>query len=181
MEKCGSLGDRYCTTRTFFSSRSSFHENVGSNCIALDKKLTNWTHRLVESDNTNVGFISHESRQPQPSPRQKKNREARWSRLQMSPAPNRQNCPLVRPRTSNSNYSMRPMRSSCWRTALGKSEAWKREATPETRTATHFHSHLKTCCTVAVICGFSRDLQRKKSLLPGKRCPLLLCKLNLIN
>lgn len=36
-----------------------------------------------------------------------------------SPAPNRQNCPLVWPRTNNSDQS------SCWRTDLGKSEARK--------------------------------------------------------
>ena len=36
-----------------------------------------------------------------------------------SPAPNRQNCPLVWPRTNNSDQSSR------WRTNLGKSEARK--------------------------------------------------------
>ena len=106
-----SSGDRYRTTRTICSSRSSSQENVGSNYIAKQETNKLDLNRLMDSDKTNVGFISHESRQPQPSPRQTKTKKTGKH------VETRCKCPHLR-------ILKTALPSSCWRTDLGKSEAW---------------------------------------------------------
>ena len=131
--------------------------------ILLNKKLTNWTNRLVDSDNTNVGFISHESRQPQPSPRKIETKkigthiEARCvesSKLPLGEAPHQ-----APPSQYVQLLQERPRKI---RGLVSKTRSNSRN------TLAHFHSHLKTSCAVAVTRGFSKKSPKKEVLSSGK-------------